>query len=512
MADARGQGAEGLEELIRTADRLPTLPAVAVEVLRLARDEDASIEDVAYTIARDPALSAKLLRMANSSLFRRGSAVTTLQEATMRLGLKTVKLMALSFSLADAFPRDAGAGFDYLRFWRHSLVTTVAARALARLTHSPYEAEVFVCGLLSRIGELVLAQCAPGSYAKLREHVGAESPTAAAEREFIGFDRHQAAAILLRSWQLPELLWQSVLWYGEPDAIRPDAPEPVRQLAVLLHLADATSSLIQDADKGVALGALVQLAREHYGLSAAETESFVIGLESGITETAMLLNVKLPNAESHESLLDQARRQLMELSVVTAADLEEATRRAEELERRNRELATKAHVDALTGLPNRASFDEYLRDVVEARLAGRGEYALGLLMLDVDRFKQFNDRFGHPAGDEVLRRVAGVLASHVRDTSLAARYGGEEFVVVVPNVALKQLELVAERLRRTIAETTVEFEGRTHSVTVSVGGASVDAVRSPEAGTALLASADECLYEAKRAGRDRTVCRHLDGL
>ncbi len=504
---------EDLDRLIQAADRLPTLPAVAIEVLRLARDEDASIEDVAYTIARDPALSAKLLRMANSSLFRRGAAVTTLQEATMRLGLKTVKLMALSFSLAEAFPRNGDrAGFDYGRFWRQSLITTVAARTLARLVHSPHENEAFVCGLLSHIGELVLAECAPEGYAALRTRTGEGTPCAALEREMLGFDRHEAASILLRSWQIPELLWQSVLWYGQPDAAPPEVSSEVRELAVMLHLADTTASLIGDDNKGEVLGALVDLAREHYGLAAAETEAFVVGLEGGIRETALLLNVKLPSAESHEALLDQARRQLMELSVVTAADLEEATRRTEELERRNRELATKAHVDALTGLPNRARFDDYLQAVIEARLEGRGEYALGVLMIDVDRFKRLNDEFGHPAGDEVLRHVARTIAENVRDTSFAARYGGEEFVIVVPNVTLKQLELVSERLRRSLADTEVMFEDRRHHVTVSIGGACVDAVRSSDAGLALVAQADECLYEAKRAGRDCCVCRHLEGL
>lgn len=502
-----------LVRLIQAADRLPTLPAVAFEVLRLARDDDASIEEVAYTIARDPALAAKLLRMANSSLFRRGAPVTTLHEATMRLGLKTVKLMALSFSLADAIPRSGErAGFDYQRFWRQSLITTVAASTLARLVRHAHDSEAFVCGLLSHIGELVLAECAPQGYAELRVRAGEAPPTPALEREVFGFDRYEAAAVLLRSWQLPELLWQSVLWYGRPDDAPPDVAPGVRELAVLLHVADATASLIDAGNRGEALGALVDLACEHFGLAAAETEAFVIGLEGGIQETAMLLDVKLPSTESHEALLEQARRQLVELSVVTAADLEEATRRAEELERRNRELATRAHVDALTGLPNRASFDDYFRAVIDARLEGRGEYALGVLMIDVDHFKRFNDAFGHPAGDEVLRHVGRAIADNVRDTSFAARYGGEEFVVVVPNVTLKQLQSLADRLRRTIADTEVGFEGERHRVTVSIGGACVDAVRSRDAGPALLAQADACLYEAKRTGRDCCVCRHLEGL
>ena len=114
------------------AENLPSLPAVAVEVIQQTQDDDCTIDILAETISRDPALAAKLLRLSNSSLFKIGQDVTTLSRAAMVLGLKTVKLMSLSFSLVDALPTSGTeAGFDFNAFWHRSLVTAVAARRLA---------------------------------------------------------------------------------------------------------------------------------------------------------------------------------------------------------------------------------------------------------------------------------------------------------------------------------------------------------------------------------------------
>ena len=122
-----------LPDALKKADNLPSLPAVALDVLRLSQDEDVTLDAMATCLSRDPALSAKLLKLANSSLFGFGKEVTTLQRATMMLGMKTVKLMALSFSLAGSLPRKGrSGGFDYGEYWRRSLVCAVSARSLAK--------------------------------------------------------------------------------------------------------------------------------------------------------------------------------------------------------------------------------------------------------------------------------------------------------------------------------------------------------------------------------------------
>ena len=166
-------------------------------------------------------------------------------------------------------------------------------------------------------------------------------------------------------------------------------------------------------------------------------------------------------------------------------------------------LKGMASTDARTGLANSRTFDQTLEDALAARGAG-AEEPLSVLMLDVDNFKAFNDRNGHPAGDEALRSFAGVLRSAVRGHDLPARYGGEEFAVLLPGVDAQTAAVVAERIRALTETTTIALSpGHSDRITVSIGIASVpaDGVVRVE----LLRVADAALYRAKQAGRNRVV-------
>ena len=158
-----------------------------------------------------------------------------------------------------------------------------------------------------------------------------------------------------------------------------------------------------------------------------------------------------------------------------------------------------ASTDALTGLPNRRYFDEYVGLLAKRRRAGD---AVGVLMVDIDKFKLLNDRYGHAVGDEVLRAVASAIVSAVREDDVPARFGGEEFVVLLrnpdPGVAVE----VGERIRAAVRGLDLRRHGVT-SVSVSVGVAVADGPDEPI--EALLEVADRALYRAKRGGRDRVV-------
>jgi diguanylate cyclase (GGDEF)-like protein len=158
---------------------------------------------------------------------------------------------------------------------------------------------------------------------------------------------------------------------------------------------------------------------------------------------------------------------------------------------------TRASTDSLTGLPNRRSIDANLMRMVA--LAGRSMEAIAILMLDLDHFKQVNDRYGHGGGDEILAAVGAAIRATVRESDFAGRYGGEEFIVALPNTGLEGAVQVAEALRRVISAISVTSVDQT--VTVSVGVA----VLPDHAGDAvgLVRSADRALYLAKSLGRDR---------
>jgi diguanylate cyclase (GGDEF)-like protein len=164
-----------------------------------------------------------------------------------------------------------------------------------------------------------------------------------------------------------------------------------------------------------------------------------------------------------------------------------------------RRVASQAVTDALTGLANRRSFDEEL--ALEWRRADRIGDPLALILADIDDFKKVNDTFGHQLGDEVLRKVGEVLGSAVRQVDLAARYGGEEFAVIVPETDLKGAAKLAERLRTNLMKAQVDLPDGTHlEVTASFGVAVKGDLKRAED---LIGAADEALYEAKRAGKNR---------
>lgn len=170
----------------------------------------------------------------------------------------------------------------------------------------------------------------------------------------------------------------------------------------------------------------------------------------------------------------------------------------------------RSNTDALTGLANRRSLDEFFRLALIAAME-RGE-PLSVLMIDIDHFKNFNDSYGHQVGDQVLRLVAKVLQDNVRDVDLAARYGGEELIAVLPGTDLIGCATVAERIRRRVSEArlTRRTTGEEiSSVTVSIG---VAQFRLAESAEAMIERCDRALYQAKQSGRNRTVTeRDLDG-
>ena len=167
------------------------------------------------------------------------------------------------------------------------------------------------------------------------------------------------------------------------------------------------------------------------------------------------------------------------------------------LKKKNEELERLSVTDGLTGLANhRLLIQRLIQEGMRADAIG-GEFAV--LMADVDHFKQYNDEFGHPAGDEVLKRVADVFRESVRDIDTAARYGGEEFAVVMPEMSADRASEIAERIGKRVA--AQNFPGR--MVTLSIGVAAFP--NDADLPHAVIAAADRALYQAKREGRNRTV-------
>lgn len=204
---------------------------------------------------------------------------------------------------------------------------------------------------------------------------------------------------------------------------------------------------------------------------------------------------------THTQLVSTGLLSLVVVLMAVAAGLT-VVRMGRQLQESEARFAHLARHDPLTGLENRQSFHRRLEEEVErARRFGR---PCGLLMLDVDHFKAVNDTHGHPAGDEALRRIAGVLARQVRRIDHVARYGGEEFVMLLPETGPEGAEALAERIRAAVsAHPTPLGTDLERRLTASLGVATFPADAENAAG--LVRAADLALYAAKGAGRDRVA-------
>lgn len=208
-------------------------------------------------------------------------------------------------------------------------------------------------------------------------------------------------------------------------------------------------------------------------------------------------------------------RVIVESLVHTARDMEEVNHKLEErlsaskleinqLQENLEHVRNESLTDPLTTLANRKYFDQAIGRAIEESM--EVDKPLSLLMMDIDHFKTFNDNFGHLTGDQVLRLVALSIKQNVKGQDLAARYGGEEFAVILPNTVLRSGVTVAEHIRRAVMSkelmkrSTGEHLGR---VTISIGVATARPGDTPQA---LIARADDCLYAAKRSGRNRVIC------
>lgn len=251
-----------------------------------------------------------------------------------------------------------------------------------------------------------------------------------------------------------------------------------------------------------------EVAASHGEGNWGEAAGFTLTVDAGFADSAApwalaLLLVASLIAAAVALRLRAVRRRERRLADEVAARTAELRAAQGELEAANSRLEKLVRIDPLTGAPNRRSLMERLD--AEWRRAVRSRRPLGLLMVDIDQFKRYNDLHGHPPGDDCLRRVAGLLASGLRRADeMLARYGGEEMAAIVPETSAAELADLAEALRR-----RVETAGLPHGdsplsdvVTVSIGGAVVVPGDGDTPGS-LLVAADSALYAAKQGGRNR---------
>jgi len=311
--------ASTIDCLVARARRLHTLPGVAMEVLELTKNPRVDARALKTCIENDPALTTKLLRVVNSSLFGLGREVSDLNQALALLGTKPLKLLVLGFSLPPGlFAGIAGKTLEW--YWRRTLTKAVAGREISETIWNLSGDDPFIVGLLQDLGMLLLIQELGEPYLRLLEKTRAGGVNLiAVESESMGFDHTMLSSRLLAHWGLPEVLVDSVCWKTVHEQIR-SLPPSQRALPQILHLAELVARLLADGDSDV-LGELLAVGQQYHGVSEQQLDQLVGDMEDKVRGLADVFSLQLPDGLDYPDLLARAHEQLADVAVSAAGDL-----------------------------------------------------------------------------------------------------------------------------------------------------------------------------------------------
>ncbi|MCA9216900.1 MAG: GGDEF domain-containing protein [Planctomycetales bacterium] len=480
-------------------DSLPSPPHVAIKVIELSKDQDKGVRDLSDVLSLDSALSAAILRIANSTAYSRGRVIDSIHQAVSVMGAKATVAVALGFSLKQSFPSwSHPSGLSGELLWRRNVATAVASRSLVRLLGNGNEQRAFLCGLLSRIGQLVLHTAAKDAYERVLSESDTCFPSPELERKHCGLSHHEIAFTLLSHWKLPDDVCEAVRDWGEVvEGRKTDSP-----LTSIVTVADAVAGLLTGDNQALELERVRVLADSLLGITEHEIERMFMSSEEELKSTLSVFGDPHSDQINCEAILEEARQRLILMSIGLAADLATANNKSTQLEEANRSLVETANTDVLTRLPNRAALQKETDALWECWRRNPAR-RFAVVMMDIDHFKSFNDSKGHAAGDRVLQGVGRALRDVARGTDFVARYGGEEFTILLANAHPEQAAIAAERFRSAVENLKVSFEGETLSVTASFGVAFSGDIPEAQSFEEFVEAADKALYISKRGGRNR---------
>lgn len=488
-------------------ENIPSLPHVAIEVLALSRRASATADDLAAIVQNDPAIAARLLKIVNSALYGIPRKIGSVRQAISMLGIRSVTVTVLTFALVEGIKAQPAEGMSLEGYWRRSLSSAVIARTLAKDLSKGLAEEAFVAGLLSDIGVLVAWRSEPELYGAILQRAECEKVALhELEMQAFGVDHALISAELLRKWRLPDQLSDAVEGH-HGRAVKAAQGDAGLLIKLALHAASLSSLIC-----GEACASLLETTKaacvSDLGIDPDDLEAILVGLNFAVQEAANALSVEIGAPVDYAQLKADAAMRLAGLSIEADAERaqlvarEEAARSdVDRLRQENRAILEVASTDKLTKLSNRAALDKAIgQALIQTRTSNE---AFAIFFMDVDFFKGFNDTHGHSVGDEALRVVAGALRETLGAHGVVGRYGGEEFVSVLTGKREHECRRLAEETRAAVERQRVSIEGKSLSVTISVGVAFADQWPQSTSGDQILKLADEQLYKAKRAGRNR---------
>lgn len=520
-----------LQQFVERAGSLYSLPAVALEVLELTERANVDTDALRRCVERDPALTAKLLRVVNSSMFGLSRAVSDLRQALALLGVKPLKLLVLGFSL----PKELYSGVEartLQQFWQFTLVKGVAARELAKTFWSNDGDESFIASLLQEIGVLALVNELGDSYINFLSGVHARGENLIQlETATLGFDHAIFSARLLDYWNLPEPMVKAVAVPHDIQHIVSLDPS-VAMVPQTLHLATLIASIIV-SDRGDLMAELVEAAARYRDIRVEQIDELLDRLHEQVELMAQLFAVSLDQPDSYRDIMSRAHQQMSDAAIDALPDMVGATYREREFaEQEVLHSALDRYAQSFLDLPasesspeaprsrqsteaethvpvlrpemngNLASTDPGLHGRIAAAIAQcrARQRELSLMLAEIDNFENLIMLFGP---DRIMRLVAAVSQAIQSLSDIPCEclvISDTRVAVVLPDCDRQQALCLARTLSDAVPAWLVE-QGKVEThISFSTGIASLATPTHSSRPDKLIDAADRCLFAARQSG------------
>lgn len=485
-----------LLEKILAHGSVPTLPAVAMRLLEMTSNPEVELSQIAELIQNDPGLATKVLKTVNSSFYGLPKPCPSIERAIAMLGLKAVKSLVLGFSMLN-LTGDMDETIDLESFWKHTIVSAVGARQVAKLAGLPEPDEVFAAALFQDIGVLAMLATDLQSYGPIVANASDDHHKLLdLERKQLGLDHIEVGVAMAEKWQMPEIIVVGIRHHH--DKLPPE--NVFKQLVRCIVLGELLATMMTCESNSSATQVFYTTANAWFGQSEQDIESIIEAVQKSSRQVAKLLDQRIGEIPSTQELMNRASELMFESQIESQRAVEQAQQ--------------DAMTDGLTKIPNRKHFDTIMGPALAQAVSS--DASVAVLFSDADKFKFVNDTYGHPCGDAVLVEIARRVSQTVGDRGTVCRYGGEEFVVVLPGMNIHEATAVGEAIRQAVEAEPFDLTGvpgapdeplpRTVSVGVAAWSPGYDDLTAEQ----LVQRADKAVYAAKESGRNNTKRWGLD--
>jgi len=478
-------------EKFTTNNALPSLPEVAVRLLQIADVDQTDYQQIAQIIRTDPVISGKILKVTNSALFGFRKKIESIEEALPKLGLNMIRTIILGFHLAEIKKDRPELSQILRRHWRSSLTQAVVAELIAEKLKLKNPEIYFLAALLQDIGILAMISAAHQEYAENILNRVDFPEVVSAEKSYFGFSHVEVTMAILRTWGIEDSFDNGLKHHH--DRITPAIQTSHQHIIPILQAASrGAQMMLSDRSSGLPLQQAVQqwagFVNSHFRLNAQQCEAIIDEISARVNQYCAMFDFDIGDGVCPDQVVKQAKDRLQRIAFeLIEKSIMDQTDRSEVL-----------YKDSLSGLRNRRFLDEKLPDLVAENI--RRKRSIGLIFIDVDKFKSINDTLGHAAGDQAIEVVANWITQSIRSHDIAIRLGGDEFVIIIQEVSVDALSVIVNRITAGTPSLVVEGEDP-WPIKLSLGCIHV----LPEkAGTIdsnrLLELADQLMYQAKRRG------------